>query len=80
MNHRHILFSYRLYFGHNLYFDGHGSSHQQARINCAQHALNFIHQNETSNIIPTIEVIVFISKRKKQIKLFFFVLLDSTKI
>lgn len=46
MNCPHILFTYRLYFGHDLYFDGYGSSHQQARINCAYQALEFIQQNQ----------------------------------
>ncbi len=46
-NHPHIIFSYRLYFGYDLYFDGYGSSHQQARTNCASQALNFIQQNQT---------------------------------
>ncbi len=62
INRPHILFSYRLYLGHHLYFDGQGSSHQQARINCAYHALNFIHQNQIPNIIspPSTEVNFFI--------------------
>ena len=53
INRPHILFTYRLHIGNNLYFDGHGSSHQQARINCAYHALNFIQQNPILNTIPT---------------------------
>jgi hypothetical protein len=52
-SHPHIIFFYRLYFGHDLYFDGHGSSHQQARINCACHALNFIQQNQLSITLST---------------------------
>ncbi|CAF3567745.1 unnamed protein product [Rotaria sp. Silwood1] len=47
-NRRQIIYYYRLYLGQDFYFDGHDLSHQQARINCAYHALNFIHQNEKS--------------------------------
>ncbi|CAF2751967.1 unnamed protein product [Rotaria sp. Silwood2] len=50
-NHPHIIFYYRLHLGQDLYFDGDGSSRQQARINCAYNALNFIHQNEKSTPI-----------------------------
>ncbi len=73
-----ILFTYRLYFGHNLYFDGHGPSHQQARNNCAYHALNFIYQNHISNMIPTpiTDVNLFHIEKQKLYK----ILLDSTKI
>ncbi|CAF1200012.1 unnamed protein product [Rotaria sordida] len=45
-NRPHIIFYYRLHLGQHFYFDGYGSSRQQARIDCAYHALNFIHQNE----------------------------------
>jgi hypothetical protein len=66
VNRPHIIFTYRLYVGHNLYFDGHGPSHQQARVNCAYHALNFIHQNQTLNMISpssSTEVNFIISKK-----------------
>lgn len=45
------VFCYRLYVGHDLYFDGYGSSHQRARTNCAHQALTFIDQNQMSDII-----------------------------
>jgi dsRNA-specific ribonuclease len=44
---------YRLYIGHDLYFDGHGSSHQQARISCACQALNLLDQNQIPIMIST---------------------------
>ncbi|UJR20661.1 hypothetical protein I4U23_023783 [Adineta vaga] len=47
-NRSHILFHYRLYLGPDLYFDGHGSSHQQARINCALNAFYFLRQTPQS--------------------------------
>ena len=34
--------------GHDLYFDGHGPTHQQARTNCALNAFYFLRQNQPS--------------------------------
>ena len=42
------LFSYRVYLGDDFYFDGHASTDQQARINCALNALYFLQQNHFS--------------------------------
>lgn len=42
------LFSYRVYLGDDFYFDGHASTDQQARINCALNALYFLRQNHFS--------------------------------
>jgi len=47
-NRSRILFYYRLYIGHDLYFDGHGPTHQQARTNCALNAFYFLRQNQIS--------------------------------
>ncbi|CAF0856991.1 unnamed protein product [Adineta steineri] len=47
-NRSHILFYYRVYLGHDLYFDGHGPTHQQARVNCALNAFYFLRQNQLS--------------------------------
>ena len=44
---RHLCF-YRLHLGSDLHFDGHGSSHQQARTHCALNALNFLRQKPLS--------------------------------
>ncbi len=79
-NHPRTIFYYRLYFGQNLYFDGHGLSHQQARINCACQASQFIQQNQMPMIsIPTqVEFSIF-KKRIIFLKLRFFIS-DSTKI
>ncbi|CAF3748699.1 unnamed protein product, partial [Adineta steineri] len=46
-----VMFFYRLYFGQDIYFDGHGLSHQEARMNCAHQALRFINQNQMPLII-----------------------------
>ena len=46
-NSRHIFF-YRLYLGPNLYFDGRGCSHYQARSHCALNALYFLRQSSIS--------------------------------
>ena len=48
MSHPCSTFYYRLYVGQHLYFDGQGLSHQQARIDCARHAINFIDEHEKS--------------------------------
>lgn len=45
-NHPTIIFYYRLFIGHDLFFDGHGTSHQKARIDCADCALHYLRQNE----------------------------------
>lgn len=47
-NRSHLLVFYRLYLGHELYFDGHGPTHQQARINCALNAFYFLRQPPAS--------------------------------
>jgi hypothetical protein len=47
-NRSRILFFYRLYLGHDLYFDGHAPSHHQARQNCALNAFYFLRQNHIS--------------------------------
>ncbi len=47
-NRARVLFYYRLYLGQDLYFDGHGPTHQQARINCALNALYFLRHNPPS--------------------------------
>lgn len=52
-NHPNIIFYYRLFVGYDLIFDGHGSSHQKARIDCADHALYYIHQHPILDIQPT---------------------------
>ena len=39
---------YRLHLGSDLHFDGHGSSHQQARSHCALNALHFLRQQPLS--------------------------------
>jgi dsRNA-specific ribonuclease len=39
---------YRVYLGTDLHFDGYGSSHHQARSNCAHAALAFLRQNVVS--------------------------------
>ena len=72
-NRPHVIFSYRLYIGHDLYFDGHGSSHQRARTECAYHALNFIHQNQILHKVstPADVNIFFISLKKKSFQMFF---------
>lgn len=44
---RPIVF-YRLYLRPDLYFDGHGPSHHQARSHCAFNALCFLRQNPIS--------------------------------
>ncbi|CAF2817939.1 unnamed protein product [Rotaria sp. Silwood2] len=46
-----ILFYYRLYLGHDLYFDGHAYTHQQARTNCALNALYFLRQHQIPSSI-----------------------------
>jgi dsRNA-specific ribonuclease len=48
LNRSRTVFYYRLYLGQDLYFDGHGSTHQQARINCALNAFYFLRQNPPS--------------------------------
>ncbi|CAF0876864.1 unnamed protein product [Rotaria sp. Silwood1] len=58
-NHPRNFFYYRLYLGHNLYFDGYAHTHQKARINCALNALYFLRQNQVSSPI---------SKRNHQTK------------
>ena len=66
-NYPRISFYYRLYLGNELYFDGHDSSHQQARNNCAYHALNFINQNQLSTMISppsTPSQVTFFSKMR----------------
>ncbi|UJR28977.1 hypothetical protein I4U23_010195 [Adineta vaga] len=50
-NHPQTIFHYRLYFGQDLYFDGQGPSHQQARTSCASQALHFIQNNPTPLVI-----------------------------
>lgn len=56
-NRPQTIFTYRLYIGHDLFFDGYGTSRQRARINCAYHALNFIQQNHTFPLFsPSTEV------------------------
>lgn len=52
-NHPRTLFYYRLHLGEELYFDGHGPSHQQARANCANYALDFIRENESSILMSS---------------------------
>ncbi len=75
-NRPYIIFFYRLYVGHSLYFDGQGSSHQRARTDCAYRALNFIQQNQMFNLTPTpTEVNCFHNHFSVQIYL-----LDSSEI
>ncbi|CAF1264841.1 unnamed protein product [Rotaria magnacalcarata] len=58
-----ILFYYRLYLGHNSYFDGHGYTHQQARTKCALGALLFLRQNQRSTQHLNVP---FLSNARKQ--------------
>ncbi|CAF3213795.1 unnamed protein product [Rotaria socialis] len=58
-----ILFYYRLYLGHNSYFDGHGYTHQQARTKCALDALFFLRQNQISTQHLNVP---FLSNARKQ--------------
>ncbi|CAF0842721.1 unnamed protein product [Rotaria sordida] len=71
-NYSRSLFYYRLYLGHDLYFDGHAYTHQQARTNCALNALYFLRQNPIStqqlNILSSSSSSSSISKNNHQTK------------
>ena len=47
-------FSFRLYLGVDVYFDGQGFSHHEARMNCAMDAWNFVRQNSMQVPSPTV--------------------------
>lgn len=40
-----LIYHYRVYLDDDFFFDGYGSTHQQARLHCAQNALYFLRSN-----------------------------------
>lgn len=70
-NHPDIISYFRLFVGYDLIFDGYGPSHQKARINCADHALHYIHQHPISDIKPPISEVNLFLETNPLISLFY---------